>query len=316
MVAEFNAERTARRLRMRHFQLLSLLGVHGTVRAAAREMALSQPAVSKMLQEIEYSFGTVLFGRSPRGVTPTPAGQRLISRATYFLNELIATANEVEAVAKGHVAILRVGTFSVIPRVPQAIAELRKRIPEIMIRVLAGTGVDLLDALADGEIDCIVAALPPELLQSDNIAMLSVDTIAEDRLCIVASPSHALANASELHWSQLADMNWTLPNMDSLLRRAIIDIHLRSKLPTPEPVVEILSPVSIAELLVLDPSLLGVMRTEQALVECNSGRLIEIPVHPHVPLPPLAFITTRGSGVNPSLIAEFRSSLSYKMGQQ
>ncbi|MBM3353812.1 MAG: LysR family transcriptional regulator [Betaproteobacteria bacterium] len=57
-----------RRLRLRHLELLTVLRDQPTVRGAARRLSLSQPAVSKMLREIEDVFGARLFDRSRSGV--------------------------------------------------------------------------------------------------------------------------------------------------------------------------------------------------------------------------------------------------------
>jgi choline dehydrogenase-like flavoprotein len=61
MAPTFDFDRTLRRLRMRHLELLELLGEERTVRAAAARMALTQPALSKMLREIEDCFVASMF---------------------------------------------------------------------------------------------------------------------------------------------------------------------------------------------------------------------------------------------------------------
>jgi len=61
-------------MRLRHLELLTVLHELPRVRAAARRLNLSQPAVSKMLREIEQVFGAPLFERSRTGVTPNALG--------------------------------------------------------------------------------------------------------------------------------------------------------------------------------------------------------------------------------------------------
>ena len=105
MPAQLN--RMVRRLRLRHFELLTLLAQERTVRAAARRMALTQPAISKMLREIEDCFDTPLFERSRSGVTANPAGERLIRHAVIAMNETRALGEEVDAIVKHGASMLR-----------------------------------------------------------------------------------------------------------------------------------------------------------------------------------------------------------------
>jgi len=309
MTASFDFGRPRRRLRMRHLELLALLGEERTVRAAARRMALTQPALSKMLHEIEDCFAAPLFDRSRSGVLPTPAGAYLIAQATAWVNQLRNAGQDVEQLRDGAGASLRVGTLSVIPRVPRAIAALRRQDPKLVVRVREGTMVAMLAALAAGDIDCVVGALPPEALQTGPVESIHVEPIADDALCVMASPAHALARARKLGWPDLAGQHWVLPPKESLLRRAFIEAHLLAGLPLPTPSVELMSPISVSELLLQDCSLLGVMRREQAEAEHASGRLVRLMVSPQVPLPALAFITLVHQGQMPTMLTAFRAAL-------
>jgi DNA-binding transcriptional LysR family regulator len=303
-----NFSRTVRKLRLRHFEVLSLLALESTVRGVARRMALTQPAVSKMLREIEDCFGTQLFLRSPTGLDATAAGLRLVRHATVLMNELRAAGEETDAIVGGAAATLRVGTLSVIPRVPIAIARLRAAMPAVVVRVREAKVVDLVAGLRDGALDCIVGALPPEMLQTAAVDTLDVEPLAPDRLCVVAAPRHRRVGATALRWSDLAGERWVLPPRESLLRRALIDACLRAGLDPPEPDVELLSPVSLSALLRLDATLLGVSRLEQALDEQRDGALGILRVTPVVPLPPIALITRRTAPPSEALRA-FRAAL-------
>jgi DNA-binding transcriptional LysR family regulator len=311
MTTSFDFGRTLRRLRMRHLELLALLGEERTVRGAARRMALTQPALSKMLHEIEDCFAAPLFDRSRSGVLPTPAGAYLIAQATAWINQLRNAGQDVAQLRDGAGASLRVGTLSVIPRVPRAIAALRRQDPRLVVRVREGTVVAMLAALADGDIDCVVGALPPEALLAGPVESIHVEPIADDTLCVMASPAHVLARsrARRLGWPDLAGRHWVLPPKESLLRRAFIEAHLLAGLPLPTPSVELMSPISVSELLLQDNSLLGVMRREQAESEHASGRLARLKVSPQVPLPALAFITLEHHGQLPATLSAFRSEL-------
>jgi DNA-binding transcriptional LysR family regulator len=304
-----NLSLAQRKLRLRHFELLALLGTEGTVRATARKMALTQPAVSKMLREVEHCFGGELFLRSRAGVTANPKGMELIRHAVGFINELRAVGEQVDAIAAGASATLRVGTFSTLPRVPIAIAAMRKSHPGIVMQIREGSGVELLRALCESELDCIVGTLPPEILQTADTDAIQIRAIAEDYLCVMASPTHALSRSKCIGWADVVDLPWVLPPSESLLRRGVIDASLHAGLAPPSPVVEMTSPVLVTALVRLDSTLLTAMRLERAMVEQSAGRLKILPVKPEIVLPPLSFITRRARADSSKLLEAFRLAL-------
>ena len=272
-------------------------------------MALTQPALSKMLKELEDAFGAQLFLRSHSGVVPTRAGDHLIAYATVSLNGLAAIGDDVSRIAGGEFASLRLGTFSVLPCVPRAIARLTKSEAGIAVQLREGHGVELLAALTAGEIDCIVAALPPELLQQRDVTALRIETLYEDEVCVVASPKNPLTKVRALQWQQLRGHRWALPPQASLLRRAIIDMHMRAGIQPPAPVAEMMSPILLAELLVLDDSLLGAMRLEQAQAEQSNGRIQRLRLRERAALPPVSLISVSQEGPREALILKLRDSL-------
>lgn len=305
----FNMGHAVRKLRVRHLELLSLLAREKSVRAAASQMSLTQPALSKMLKEIEGAFGVELFMRSHSGVVPTAAGDHLIGYAIASLNALEAIGGDVDRIAGGEATSLRLGAFSVMPCVPRAIARLTLGEPHITVRVKEGTGVALLASLVAGELDCLVAALPPEVLQQTDVKSLRIEILYEDELCVVASRKNRFTKFKSIQWKELAGQRWALPPQESLLRRAVIDMHMRAGILPPLPVAEMMSPILLTELLALDHSLLGVMRLEQATVEQSLGRIARLPLATKAPLPPMSLITLRQRGPRDALIAKFSETL-------
>ena len=73
----------------------------GRISAAAEELALSQPAVTKQLQRMEDRLGVRLFERRARGVEPTVYGQALVRRGQLIARQLGDTLDELQAMAGG-----------------------------------------------------------------------------------------------------------------------------------------------------------------------------------------------------------------------
>jgi DNA-binding transcriptional LysR family regulator len=120
----------------------------GSFSSAARQLRLGQPAISKMIAQLEDRLGVRLLLRSTHGLTPTEAGQRFYERAKGALEE----ADEADLAARGAGATLsgrlRISaavTFArlhVVPRLPQFLAEH----PEVEVEVvLDDRNIDLVD---------------------------------------------------------------------------------------------------------------------------------------------------------------------------
>lgn len=298
-----------RRLRLRHLELLTVLREQQTVRGAARRLNLSQPAVSKMLREIEDVFGAPLFERSRTGVTPNALGQAAIRRATVICNEVAVAEEEVSALRSGASAVLRIGTFSITSIATAAIARLRGVQPGVAVRIREGAVSDLLGKLMAGELDCVFGALAPEVLGAEAISELASEVIREDRVSVVASSAHRLARARRLHWRDLQAQAWVLQPHNSLVRRAFMAAYFDQGLSPPSAAVETLSPITMAALIGLDAGLLGAMRSENVPLQQSRGQLVVLPVVPVATLPPLALFSRRTRAERSPVLERFVAAL-------
>jgi DNA-binding transcriptional LysR family regulator len=303
------ADRLLRRLRLRHVELLDLLGTLSNMRVAAERMNLSQPAVSKMLREVESAYGTTLFLRSKAGVQPTPAGVVAIRQARVIRNEIEVTGIAVDAAIAGRGSLLRVGTFAAVSVVPSAILRLRKSLPQAEVHLREGPPAALIELLLRNEIDCAVTALPSTTVGDEVLGRLRLRAFADDRLCIIASNKHALAGRRRIAWSELEKCPWVLPPQEAMLRQAFVGACLQNQLPPPAPAIETLSPLTLQRLVRSDRALLGVTRVEQLRAELSVAELVDLPVLPRVPLPPMSLVTRRTQGLEAPLIEPFYQAL-------
>jgi molybdenum-dependent DNA-binding transcriptional regulator ModE len=76
--AEHWDNRIGKRLRLRDLHVLLTVVQHGSTAKAAQHLAVSQPAVSKTISDLEHTLGVQLLDRSPRGVEPTLYGGALV----------------------------------------------------------------------------------------------------------------------------------------------------------------------------------------------------------------------------------------------
>lgn len=304
-----NTDYLVRRLRLRHLELLVALADAGTMRAAATRLHLSQPALSKMLGEVEAGFGARLFERSPQGLAANALGQAAVYRARVIFGELSRGQEEVDALRTGATGVLRLGTLSVTASVPRAIARLRRQHPGARVQVHEGRVRDMVQRLLDGELDGVFGAITPELLTSELLPLLRPELLLKDELCVLCAQEHPMARKRRLAWADLQGCDWVAPPKDTLVRQALMTAFLNDGLEPPVPAIEVLSSVTIGAVLRLDTSLVGAVRAEHAQDEAARGGLRRLAVAPAIPLPSLGFYTRRSAGPPAPLVSAFATAL-------
>jgi DNA-binding transcriptional LysR family regulator len=298
-----------RRLRLRHLELLVALADAGTMRAAATRLHLSQPALSKMLGEIEVGFGARLFERSPQGLEVNALGLAAVYRARVILGELARGKEEVDALRTGAEGVLRLGTLSVTATVPRAVAKLRQDVPGARVHIHEGRVRDLIQKLLDGELDCVFGAITPELLTSEVVRLLRSEVMLDDELCVLCGSRHPLLQERRLRWADLHGVPWVVPPKDTLVRQGFMTAFLNAGLEPPEPAVEVLSSVTLGGLLRADPALLGATRLEHARDEVARSDVGRVRVGPALALPSLGLYTRRGPKAPAPLMQSFAQAI-------
>ena len=302
-------DRLVRTLRLRHLELLVVLSETATMRGAAARLHLSQPAISKMLGELEGCFGARLFERSHQGIHANALGAGAAFRARAVLHELARATEDVDALQSGVTAVLRVGAPSVTAAVPASIVELRQRLPGAAVHLREGRVHELIHRLLEGELDCVFGAITPELISSDLIPLLEPVVLLKDELCVLASTSSRTVPAPRLKWADLQTAQWVLPPKETLVRQAFMTAFLNSGATPPEPVIEALSSVTIGTVLRKDPSLLCAVRLEHAVDEVARGGVQRLKVSPRVVLPSFGLFFRRDGLARPAILTAFADAM-------
>jgi DNA-binding transcriptional LysR family regulator len=208
---------------------------------------LTQPALSKTLNEIEAAFGFELFTRTPRGLLPTERGRAALRGARQLLLDLGHLQQEV---SRGAVAtILRVGAppFVAHGYLPAVIAQLTARVPPVHVQLMEERVPMLLRALGAGEVDALVSSYPAQM-PDDLGVVLRIERLFDARFTVIAPVKHALVRAARVDWPMLARHPWVMPARTSMVRRVIEEGFLRAGVVAPTPVVESTSPVTNVQL--------------------------------------------------------------------
>jgi DNA-binding transcriptional LysR family regulator len=274
-------------LKTRHLQVFLAVAKAGSMQHAARVVQLSQPAISKLVGELESIFGAPLFERSKRGVTPTECGHALMARARLMLNDFESAKGEISAIASGAIGRVRVGVLPVAEAIlSRTLLALRSSAPGLAVLVEDGNAFVLLNALRQGDIDCMISRIDVGTANQD----LHIEKLVQMPISVVTSPTHPLARAKRVSWSELTTYPWILPRIGAPIRAVIDHEFTGVGLSAPIPTIES-SSVRINRMVVAATDMITVMVYDAARSYARSGELAILPVRFATPSPYIGVIT-------------------------
>lgn len=200
-------------------QLRAFLAVagHRHFRRAAEALHLTQPAVSRLIADLEAELDVKLFDRSTREVVPTEAGRYLEQALARVLDELDGVLGHARAQAdplRGRVRIAAVPTLSA-GLVPLGIARCTTEHPSLEIILRDQSQAQVLDAVRGGEVDFGLTVEPATREEFD------AETILRDPFRLVCRHDHPLASRKAVAWKVLEGQPLVLLDHASGSRRLI-----------------------------------------------------------------------------------------------
>jgi DNA-binding transcriptional LysR family regulator len=166
---------------------------------AARDVHLTQPAVSMQIRELERIAGLPLFERGRGRLRLTAAGDELLVHAHRVLQELRDAEEALAALAglsRGRLTIAVVSTAKYFA--PKLLARFTHGHPGIELRLLVNNRAEVVRLLADDEVDLAITGTTPHELP------LAAKPFARHPLVVVAPPDHALARRRRVTAAELA----------------------------------------------------------------------------------------------------------------
>jgi LysR family pca operon transcriptional activator len=212
-------------MRLRHLQCFLAVAQFGNLRRAAQALSITQPAVTKTLNELEELLGKPLFARGRHGATLTPEGETFMRHAGDSVKALGAAVDSV--LREPDAAPLRIGVLptaaaAFLPEVLQAFAA---RWPLLSVRVSTGRNTPLIEQLRTRELDAVIG----RLADAELMAGLSFEPLYAEPMVIVLRPGHALAPRTARSVPALAAIGahpLVLPPVGTLIRQ-VADGFLR-----------------------------------------------------------------------------------------
>jgi DNA-binding transcriptional LysR family regulator len=187
----------------------------GHVGRAAERLALSQPALSQQIRQLEHNLDVSLFERNNKRLLPTLAAHTLYNHAVPLLDGL-QRAREALGNFKGQaLRTLAIGVLQTVhPRlVPQLLEGVRKAQPHLVVQLYELSGPEIERRLLNGSLDIGIGYLPPRQ------PGLHGGVLYEDELQVVIPADHALREFKKVSLAQAADLPMLLLGEEFQLRQ-------------------------------------------------------------------------------------------------
>ncbi|MCJ7873248.1 LysR substrate-binding domain-containing protein [Phaeobacter sp. J2-8] len=193
-------------MKPQHIQVLVAIAEHGSLRAAAKHLDKSQPALTQSLRQAEQELGVSVFSRTSRGVELTEIGERILVRARTIASEIERLDEEVaqlrgEQVGAVNVCLSPLAAMRIMPR---ALTLFRKTHPNIEVRLSSGLFPGAIKPLREGRIDLLIGPEPPIGMTRE----LTIEHLIDTPIQVVTSDSSPLLKARSL--GELAEAQWIM----------------------------------------------------------------------------------------------------------
>lgn len=168
---------------------------------AAERLHLSQPPLTRQIQQLEAELGVQLFRRTPRGMELTQAGEELLRDAQNIRTLVSQAAERAQRAGLGQAGRLDVGVYgsAMFGLVPEVLSAFRARHPDVELVLHYAQTPAQLPALRQGRVHLVFERMLPE--ESD----IEVELVAREPLLLGMAEGHALAAQETVDVSALRD---------------------------------------------------------------------------------------------------------------
>src|SRR6266849_6539597 len=206
-------ERVMRRLKLRELRILMTVAEAGSMGKAAAKLAISQPAVSKAIGEMEHTLGVPLLDRTAQGVEPTPYGRALLKWAIAVFDDLRQGVREIEFLADPTGGEVRVGCSEIMNTglLPAVIDRLSRQYPRLVFTVMQAPTIEAqYRDLRERRVDLVFGRVMTPIEDED----MNVEILFEDPLMIVAGAGSKWLRRRKVDAAELIDEPWCFAPYD------------------------------------------------------------------------------------------------------
>ena len=215
---QLNTAASGGQLNFHQLYIFQMVANHLSFSRAAEAMAITQPAVSIQVQELERFLGITLFHRRPRGLKITEAGNAVLAYAQQIFvlsNQLIYTVQEMEDLHSGHLVL---GASSTPGEyiLPLAVGRFRQIYPGIQVELVIGNTRSIMQSILDGDMN--LGMIGDRADETSN--QLEMVDFQDDDIVLVASPNHPAHNLDKPSIEQIVELGLIAREQGSATRLA------------------------------------------------------------------------------------------------
>jgi len=289
------ADRIGRRLKLRDLHILLSVVQCRSMAKAARQLAVSNPVVSKSIADLEHTLGVRLLDRSPQGVEPTIYGRALLDRGIVAFDELRQAVRHVEFLADPTAGEVRVATTTAIATsfCCAVLDRLVRQYPRIVVHILTGDASATYRDLDQRKVDMVIARL---FAPASEDHMLAENLYDEPQVVAVGEQSPWVGRR-KIALADLVDEVWTLPPVDSLSGAIIAEAFRANGLDLPRATV-ITTTVPMRKVLVATGRFTSIVPAPLRMA-AQSPAIKTLPIDLPTTRRPIAVVTLKNRTVSP-----------------
>jgi DNA-binding transcriptional LysR family regulator len=291
-------ERIGRRLKLRDLHIFMTVVQQGSMGKAAKQLAVSQPVVSKAISDLESTLKVRLVDRTAKGIEPTAYGDALLRGGATVFDDLGRSVKEIEFLADPTGGEVRIASVEVLNAifVPTVIDRLSRKLPRLVFHVLSVPApTQQFEALHQRSVDLAVSYLAVPFEHED----LHAEFLYSDSLSVVASPDSKWARRRRIELSELLDEYWVLPTKDTLGASAVGRAFLERGLALPRNFVTTNS-TQLRQALIATGRVLSFVSTTRLRLTGKRWPLKAVPVDLRIPYGSVGIITLKNRTINPA----------------
>ncbi|WEJ74580.1 pca operon transcription factor PcaQ [Pseudomonas sp. PSE14] len=261
------------RIKFRHLVCFLEVARQGSLARAADVLAVSQPAISKTLKELEDLLEASLFERGKSGASLTEAGVAFLRYAGPCVQALRDGVNSLRG-GEYASSTVRLGVLSTVESLlmPEVVRRLHERHPAMVVSVVGGPSAHLLSQLRVGELDLVVG----RMTESPQIQGLAFEHLYSESMTLVARAGHPLLGRP-LTPAALDDWPLVLPLAGTTIRKSADSLLVQSGLGQPRRRLETLSTV-LGRRYVLSSDALWIAPLDSVRLDLRTGEMVELPL--------------------------------------
>ncbi|MDR0210616.1 MAG: pca operon transcription factor PcaQ [Pseudomonas putida] len=260
------------RIKYRHLLCFLEIARQGSLARAADVLAISQPAISKTLRELEELLETRLFERTRQGAELTAAGTLFMRYAGPSVQALREGVGSVRGEARAPSQV-RIGVLSTVESLlmPEVLCRLHQRHSALVIEVVTGASAQLLGQLRVGELELVVG----RMTDSPQIQGLSFEHLYSESMTLVVRPGHPLLARQSLERVRVGDYPLVLPPQGTTIRQHADSLFVQCAIQMPAQRLETLS-LALSRRYLLGSDAVWVAPRDAVLIDLGRGELVEL----------------------------------------